>query len=332
MPKVSVVIPTYNRAHLLTECIESALAQTFRDFEIIIIDDGSTDNTSQVVSAFPVRYIHQQNQGVSVARNKGIELSRGEYIAFLDSDDTLLKNALEEGVEVLDKNPDVGFSYGQMYIMDEKGHILGLQKAPLKHSCVRRGIEELREYLITGNHFPSSIVIRRRCLDEVGTFDPSFTSGCEDIDLLIRLVKKYAVAYIAEPLVKYRYNSQQFSFTTKLKVADWEKSKSRILQNIFNDAELGAIFSRLKPNAYFNLYFTLASRAYEGREMNIARDYLLKALKIRPKGFFKSLWLRWILWFIKTWIPLPILASARSIKRRVMIASLKGVSQGAVVS
>jgi glycosyltransferase involved in cell wall biosynthesis len=323
MPKVSVVIPTYNRAHFISDAIQSILTQSFRDSEIIIIGDGSTDNTAEVVSAFPVIYSCEENKGVSVARNRGIELAQGEYIAFLDSDDIFMEDALAKGVEVLDKHPEVGFSCGQMYIADEMGRILKLEKAPLKHSCVRQGKEDIRELLIFGHHFTTSTaMVRKSCLDEVGLFDPSFSYGSEDIDLFVRLAKRYAVAYIAEPLVKYRYHSQDYAFHHNLQVGDWEIGKRRVLEDIFNDAELGPIFSHLKPNAYFNLYFSLGGRAHQIGSMKIARDYLFKALKIHPNRFFSRLWLPWIILFAKTWIPLPILAFARRIKHRLIIAAL----------
>jgi glycosyltransferase involved in cell wall biosynthesis len=324
MPKVSVIIPTYNRADLISEAIQSVLDQTFTDFEIIVIDDGSTDNTSEIITAFPVRYFYQENQGVAAARNKGIELSHGEYIAFLDSDDILMNNALEKGVDVLDKYPEASFTYGQWYIMDERGRIIGLEKAPIKYSCVRQGKEEIREFLIYGNHIPTpTVMVRRSCLDESGIFDPSFNSGSEDVDFFIRLAKRYAVAHIAEPLVKCRWHSQ--NFTKSIRLTEFEKTKDHILQEIFNDNKLGPLFSHLKPNAYFSLYFSLAGWAYIGKDMKTARSYLFKALKTRPRGFFKSMWLPWIMWLVKTWIPMPVLILARNVKRYLNRAMLKNI-------
>ena len=105
MPKVSVIIPTYNQARFIAEAIESVLTQTFQDLEIIVIDDGSTDDTPEIVSRLPVKYLFQKNQGVSAAFNYGIKLSGGEYVAFLASDDVLLKDALQKGVDILDNQP-----------------------------------------------------------------------------------------------------------------------------------------------------------------------------------------------------------------------------------
>ena len=125
MPKVSVIIPTYNRAEYLPDAIDSVLAQTFRDFEVIIIDDGSTDNTREIIEKYIKRYpqiirpFYQMNSGASVARNKGIEEARGEYIAFLDSDDVWLSKKLERQVSVLERDKKIGF-FVMFCSLDEK--------------------------------------------------------------------------------------------------------------------------------------------------------------------------------------------------------------------
>jgi len=314
MPKVSVIIPTYNRAHLVAESIQSVLDQTFTDFEIIVVDDGSTDNTKEVVDAFRdqrIRYTYQENQGVVVASNRGFELSRGEYIALFSSDDILTENALAKPVDVLDKHPEVAFSYGQVYLMDRRGHVFDLRKPRSGHSSIRHGIEEITKYLIWGNHITAAtIMIRRDCLLEVGLFNPAFSSGSEDCDLWIRLAKKYDVAYIAEPVLKYRVHSANISSARGM---DEElKSKSRILEGIFNDAELGPLFSPLRSRAYFRLHVRLALHAYSGRQMKTAREQLIEALKIHPGGLFQSMW---FYLFIKTLLPLSVVRSIHRVNR-----------------
>jgi glycosyltransferase involved in cell wall biosynthesis len=312
MAKVSVVIPTYNRAQFLPETIRSVLSQSFRDFEIIVVDDGSTDKTREIVSAFPVKYIWQENQGAPAAYNKGITLAKGEYIAFLDSDDLLLKDALGKGIELLDRHPETGFSYGQFYLIDKKGTIHGLIKGPWKYSCVKTGKEEIGE-LILGNYISPHTIVRYRCLEEVGLFDPAFKHGSVDFELWVRLLRRYAVAYIAEPVMKYRVHSD--TITSHRSLEEIERSRGAILEAIFNDTELSLVLSPQRPNAYFHLYFNLARDAYSCRRMNTARYYLFRALKTYPKGFFKGMWLPWIFRFAKTWIPLPILAMWRKLRR-----------------
>jgi len=113
MPKISVIIPTYNQGRLILRCIDSVLHQTFQDFEIIVVDDGSTDNTKEILSAYghPIRYLFQQNWGPSRARNAGIGQAKGDYIAFLDSDDYFAENNLEEKFQYLESNQQIGWVY-----------------------------------------------------------------------------------------------------------------------------------------------------------------------------------------------------------------------------
>src|SRR4030095_13786323 len=107
---VSVVITCYNHGHFLREAIESVLAQSYRNFEIILVDDGSTDDTSKIAATYPgVRYIHQKNSGLATARNTGIKHSNGQFVVFLDADDRLVSNALEAGIQHLNANPECAF-------------------------------------------------------------------------------------------------------------------------------------------------------------------------------------------------------------------------------
>lgn len=314
MPKVSVIIPTYNQAKFLSETIQSVLDQTFQDFEIIVIDDGSTDNTKEIASRFPVIYCYQENQGPAGARNRGIEMSQGKYVALLDSDDVLLEDALAISVKILDSHPEVSFSYGQAYRIDEHGRIYGIRKRPFKHSYIRDGAEEIGD-LIYGNYIPTSMVmIRQSCFKEAGLFNTSFRSGSEDFDMWVRLAKKHAVSYIAEPLVKYRVHSGSISATRDFD--ERVSSNSLVLESVFNDAELGPLLSSQKLKVYFSLYLRMARRAYGNREMKTARAFLFKALKNRPRGFFKRTWPLWVFELSKTWLPLPLVRLAHYCKTR----------------
>lgn len=310
VPRVSVVIPTYNRAHFLRECIGSVLVQSFRDFEVIVVDDGSTDDTRRIVSGFPVRYIYQENGGAPAARNKGLRLARGEYIIFLDSDDVMIQGAVGKGVAVLEKHPEVGFSYGQAYSMDERGRIIGLRKQRLRVSCIRQGREELGD-LIFGNHILSpTVMIRRKCLEEMGGFDPTFRFGSQDFELWVRLAQRHAVAYIAKPLAKSRVHAQ--SITSSRTPEEMEQTQSLILESIFNDQELGRFLSAHRPIAYSHLYLRLAEHAYSLGQMRTARKYLFKAMKSSPVRLLRGLGLPHVFLLAKTWIPSPVLASVRT--------------------
>ena len=325
MPRVSVIIPTYNRAHLLPDCINSVLTQTCRDFEVIVVDDGSTDNTRQVVAAFPVRYCYQHHQTGSVARNSGLKLSQSQYIIFLDSDDALMSAALEKEVKILDSNHDVGFCYGQSYEIDGRGRIFGLWKPRPEKSCVREGRAEIAD-LILGNYIPSpTVMIRRSCLEEIGAYNTAFKSGSQDFELWVRLAKRYAVAYIAEPLAKYRVHTHSLSYSRR--EDEIEETNALILESIFRDGELGQSLSPQRPKAYSYLYVRLAEHAYSCGRMKVARRYLNRAITVRPREFISGFGLHNLLLLAKTFIPARTLISFRERRRRLKVAKYMSVSQ-----
>ena len=148
-PRVSVVIPTYNRAGCLPRAIDSVLAQTFDDYEIIVIDDGSSDNTSEVLAAYGDRVcvVKQVNQGVSAARNHGIRVARGEFVAFLDSDDEWLPRKLEAQVQYLNSHSDVGFAGCLGYCREEDGTFFSFDENDRPEYEVYRSGSVKRQFL-----------------------------------------------------------------------------------------------------------------------------------------------------------------------------------------
>ena len=202
MPKLSVIIPTYNRAEFLRTAIESALNQTFNDIEIIVSDDKSTDYTREVVESFEderIKYVRNEgNKGPSATRNTAILASEGEYIAFLDDDDEWLPDKLQRQVEVLDKSqPNICGVYSNRLFIDKKSSKV-LSDNP--------GTDQLKgnllyQLMIKSPIHTSTVVIRKRCLDEIGLFDETI-SYMEDRDLWIRLSIKWDFEYISTPLTK----------------------------------------------------------------------------------------------------------------------------------
>ncbi len=197
-PKVSVVIPTYNRVCTVVRAIESVLTQTYQNLEIIVVDDGSTDNTREVIERLHdprVRYIrHGENRGGSLARNTGIEAATGEYIAFLDSDDEWLPEKLERQVQLFQRSePCVGAVYCGFATVGEHGQITATRIPE------HRGM--ILEELYTWNVIPSTswVVMRRECFLRVQPFDPAMPS-CQDWDLWIRLARYYEFDFIPEVL------------------------------------------------------------------------------------------------------------------------------------
>jgi len=284
MPRVSVVITTYNRAQLLQRAIDSIFNQSFRDLELIVVDDGSTDNTREIVGNYypAVRYLHQENSGFSASRNRGIELARGEYIGFLDDDDILLADTLLREVEVLDRHREVGYAYGQAYFVDSLGCVLGLRKSSVfNDSCIVDGKEQIREMLFTYRIGMSGVMVRHQCFEEGNKFDERLRYIAEDFLLFVQLAKKHYVAYIAEPLVKRLLHSgNQFRHPDPRQA---ELAYLSILKEIFDDPVLREYFRTLKSRTYFCYYQWIADHAYYARDMRMSRSYLRKALMARPQ-------------------------------------------------
>jgi len=204
MPKVSVIIPAYNAMEFLPETLRSVLEQTFSDFEIVIVNDGSLDGIEQWVCALKdsrISLISTINRGAAAARNTGIEKSCGEYIAFLDADDLWAVTKLERQVECLDRRATVGLVYAWVEIVDRFGKSTGKLLSPNFEGEVLDRI--LREnFVICG----STPLVRRTCFENVGQF-VSGLEPAEDWELWIRIATQYQFAVIKEPLVSYRQHA-----------------------------------------------------------------------------------------------------------------------------
>lgn len=206
-PLVSVITPAYNCEATIAETITSVLAQTFSDFELIIVDDGSTDSTAAIVHSFTderIRYIHQINSERSIARNNGIENSNGKYIAFLDADDLWLPEKLQKQLPMLEKRPELGLVYSGLYYFDDQtGERLDYFQ---KFLNFQRG--DISLALALGNDFIQSPtpIVPKHVFERVGTFDPDLPP-VEDWDMWIRIAYHYPVDYIDEPLACYRVHA-----------------------------------------------------------------------------------------------------------------------------
>lgn len=217
MPKVSVVIPAYNYGYFIGEAIDSVLNQTCKDLEIIVVNDGSTDSTEDVVRAYHGRviYVKQVNQGVSSARNHGISLSNGKYVAFLDADDLWLPEKLERSVAYLEKNKldwvctarlklDENGKYTRRRIEEESG-MYDKESGVLTN--LERGLFN-PDYNLP---FPSTILLRKECFTVAGLFEESLKTS-EDCDLWMRFQEAGLTGgYLDEPLVIYRHHQKGLS-------------------------------------------------------------------------------------------------------------------------
>ena len=203
---VSVIIPAYNAARCIGRAIESVLGQSYSAYEIIVIDDGSKDNTAEVVRQYgdQVHYIHQENAGVAVARNTGIAAAKGDWIAFLDADDEWLPDKLRQQIALLARNPNLRWCGANRFQSD------GKRKAAVGDKNTIAGVLGERDYFanyITAaangkcHVITSSMIIRKDIFDELGGFDPDRPLMDEDLDMWLGIAQHYPeMGYIAEPL------------------------------------------------------------------------------------------------------------------------------------
>src|SRR2546423_1070820 len=216
---VSVIIPCYDQAHFLHEAIQSALAQTYSHREILVVDDGSADNTAEVTAGFAgIRYIRQENSGVSTARNTGLRESRGEYLIFLDADDRLLPDAVRVGVDCLCQHPGCAFASGHCRLIAAAGWVLA---TPEQLSVVREHYLEL----LRGNYIwcPGSVIYRRSAFDVITGFDPSLGPGA-DYDLYLRITRDFPVFCHGQFVVDYRLHNSSMSTVYSLMLQETLKA------------------------------------------------------------------------------------------------------------
>mgnify|MGYP005844005933 CR=1 FL=1 len=266
-PLISVIVPTHNRGHLIKRAIESILNQTFQDFEVIVVDDGSTDSTEEVIKKInnnKVVYVkHDSNKGASAARNTGIKNSRGKYIAFLDSDDIWLKDKLEKQLNEFNlSSPDTAVVHCGVQYIDYK------TQQPLTQWIIR---EDVNKNIF--NNFGAApgtptMLIRKDALLDVGFFDESIPSH-EETELSMRLAKKYKFALVDEFLVLALKNHSQITANPDLfirgKEIIYEKHKDYLTKYLA-----------------YNLCNIIAGDSIIKENYQKARKYLFEALKHKP--------------------------------------------------
>jgi len=270
MPKVSVIIPTYNRAKFLSLALASVLNQTFQDFEIIIVDDNSQDNTQEFVTDFDdkrIKYIrHETNKGVAASRNTGVISSDGEYIAFLDDDDEWLPHKLEVQVDLLEKSSSIiGAVYsGAFKVESSNGNVLA------QHTPKKRG--DVFNEMIVGNCAgpTSTLLLRRECFEKVGLFDVNIGFG-EDYDMWLRISQGYHFDYIEEPLVRYSIQNNGLSNNYEIRLKGAEALLSKHEQ----------LYETNRKN-YSYRYFSIGVLYCYNGNIKRGREIFFKAVKLYP--------------------------------------------------
>jgi glycosyltransferase involved in cell wall biosynthesis len=277
MNTVSVIIPTYNRAGLLPQTLASVLAQTYPQVEIIVVDDGSTDETPALLAQYAgrVRVIRQENQGETVARNKGIAAATGDYFTFLDDDDLFLPTKIEKQVRLLCARPDVDVVYCRYYHMAMDGQFLH------KTSLMPEG--DILPQLAYGNFLGAGTpLVPRRCVEKVGPFDatlPFRGKYSEDWDWFLRLaLAGYTFACVQEPLWAYRVGPM----SQTANVAQSEQGILAILTKLFAHPQLPEGIAAAKNHIYAVRHLWLSGRYYAIEQWSEAQRHLRQALALHP--------------------------------------------------
>jgi len=221
-PKVSVCIPVYNGSDYIAESIESVLAQTYKDFQLIVVDNCSTDNTGEIVSNFQdprLSYVRNtQNIGLVGNENRCLDLAKGQYIYILHHDDIMLPDNLERKVNLLDEHPEVGFVHSNILLIDGKGEVVdhNIWCEDSRRDYIKNGREVFEKYLaylhFGASIFIGSVLARKKCYEHLGGFSPELPH-CHDSEMWMRMSLLYNVACIGTPLVKYRVH--QISASSK---------------------------------------------------------------------------------------------------------------------
>jgi glycosyltransferase involved in cell wall biosynthesis len=272
-PAVSVLMTTYNRSNYIKEAIDSVLNQSYKNFELIIIDDGSTDNTFDIVKSIKDRrisYYYQDNSGQNSARNTGIILSDGEYIAMIDSDDIWEADKLKKQVEILDKYNEIGLVFCGTVFINQDNEIV--YKKPL----IDYKGDVLKKLLLTNFLYNGSCPLFRRAgIVKTGMFDTSF-ERMTDWEFYLRYALYNKFWGISEYLLRYRIHDDTMS-------SDFEKYQIwgfKIIDSIFSNIDFPEKYQKLRKKAYAMRYRYMGIRCFEKRLLKEARNYFNKAFKL----------------------------------------------------
>jgi len=287
-PLVSVIIPAYNRSWLTVKTVESVLNQTYRPIEIIVVDDGSTDDTREQLSRYAdkIQYVYKENGGACSARNAGLRLAKGTYVGFLDCDDLYHPEKVGHSIRYLEERPQMGFVHTAADFIDEGGAVVGGYDHPKS-----RQQGWITRRFILGNHICNSTpLIRRLCLEKVGAFDETIFTPA-DWDLWLRLSAVYQVGYIPRRLTQYRV-SQSYVFKN-LELA--QREEKQVLEKFFDS----------HPHLQ-----DLRKLAWANMHLRYAQCYLLKDDLLKVKEEF-SLCLKYFPFHLKAWLFLGYFFVAR---------------------
>lgn len=274
-PLVSVVIPTFNRCDLLERALTAVFGQTLQDLEVIVADDGSTDGTGAMLRRWPerVRHLRQTNRGPAAARNLGLAATRGEYIAFLDSDDVWFPRSLEAHLEAFGRNPRTGLVYAGSEVVDAEGRLVKEQRP----SAANRG-RVLPQLLFYNFVVPSTVVMRRACYEYAGPMNEELHFA-EDWLYWLRIAGRFEFDFVDAPLVRFWRSPGSAS---RRPIEELVAMNMRMFDLAFSDTRLGPQITRYRNETLSRAYLGYARTCLEMVDLPRARALVLHALRHRP--------------------------------------------------
>jgi glycosyltransferase involved in cell wall biosynthesis len=274
-PLVSVIIPNYNYANYLREAIDSVLTQTYANIEVIVVDDGSKDESKEILQSYgdKITAIFQRNQGVAAARNNGVAKSKGDYIAFLDADDVWLPKKLERQVEKILSDKNLGLVHVGVEDIDARGKSIETRLDGLEGEVSHELLIFKRSVILGGG---SGIMVSRKVLEEIGGFDLRLSTSA-DWDLFYQISSRYSVGFTNEVLLKYRIHGSNMH-------GNIPRMECEMLIG-FEKAFSSEKHQDIKKTAYGNLYQVLAGSYFRvGNYAGFARS-AMKSLWLTPNNF-----------------------------------------------
>jgi glycosyltransferase involved in cell wall biosynthesis len=283
-PKVSICIPTYNRKDYLKETLDSIFSQTYKDYEVVVVDDGSTDGTEEMLKngGFKVRYYRQENAGDAAARNKLIKLAEGMFITFIDSDDLLMPDSVERMIKVIEAEGGKIIVYGPYLRIDQTGNITGKSTRRLYSGFITKELFQNILVHSCGSMFP------KRILEEAGGFDESLRV-CSDYDLWLRLSLKYRFIALDEPTFKRRRHPGNLSYLT----SDKQAIELKVLEDFYyNKGGEKEIPQYTAKKRFSRAEYRIAKSAMNEKKPALAAEFFKASFKRR---FNIKAFLMWII-------------------------------------
>ena len=320
-PHVSVIMPTHNCAAFIVEAIESVLAQTYAEYEIIVVDDGSTDDTSTVLAPYrnKIRYLYQAKRGCAAARNAAIGEARGELIALLDADDIWFPNKLELQVEALRAHPDSALCFTDFLEFDMSGvttHSRLNTRANARSWFERHWISKsdvacgpmYKELLQANWIHTSSVIMRKTVLAEVGGYDEAFAAG-EDYDLWLRIARTHPLVCVNRVLSGYRYRPQSLCGPMESRGMSYSQIIAQVLEKHLREKSIPSALRDLVAEKVGQCYWELGWSLFRQNRLADSRELLWRGFRHRP--FHRLMWLYWCASFL----PIGIVEAIRRMKR-----------------